>query len=221
MSLTETGMASKLQAANNFITYLKSQSSYTPPSPDLTVSHLEEVLKTASESHEKVSVIQAECAMARGQRNIVMKPLSKTALAVKDLMASIDIVEEVYQSIKALCDKITGSRRLSQQGTEARVDHFSQMIDVLKGLDNYAPAREELQISQLESFLQQMKDGINNVYTCENKLKHAQTIQKEAFNGDNGLYGITRRIKLYLKSLFGARSAQYKEVVRITRVITK
>nr|WP_321451973.1 hypothetical protein [uncultured Carboxylicivirga sp.] len=221
MSLTETGRASKMQAANNFITFLNSISNYAPPSPDLTVSHLEEVLRTATESHEKVSVIQAECAIARGNRNTVMKPLSKTALAVKDLMASMDIVEEVYQSIKALCDKITGSSRLSQQGTEARVDHFSQLINILKGLDNYAPAREELQIAQLESFLQQMKDGINNVYTCENNLKHAQIIQKEAFNGDNGLYGITRRIKLYLKSLFGARSAQYKAIVRTTRVITK
>lgn len=219
MSNTESGRANKLQAFATLITFASNGIDYAPPTDDLSVENLKVILTKAEDGHQKVSQANAECQMARSKRNELMTPLNAKARSIKDLAAAINAPQEVYHRLKVLSDSISGNRKLSQLSFDSRIDSFAQIIDVVKGIENYAPTREELQVSGLETYLQEMKTAVKAVIDCEQNLKQAQIEQKTLFGDGTGLYGTTRRVKLYLKSLLGPRNPQYKEVIRITKVI--
>ncbi len=220
MRNSETGRASKLQGFANLIIMTEGMANYAPPTEDLQLEHLNVVRTKAETAHQAVSEATALCQEARGIRNTAMQPLNRTVNSIKDLIGSMGLSNDVNEGVKSLCYSITGNKKLSQLGFDARIDHFSQLIDVLKGQTKYNPNRTELQVNSLEAMRDGLLKEMQNVNTCEIALKSAQREQKEAFSGETGLYGITRRVKLYLKSIFGTRSPEYKAVVRITKVIT-
>lgn len=219
MKNSETGRASKLQGFANLVIMTTGMDNYSPPSEDLQLEHLNVVKTKAETAHQAVSESTALCQEARGQRNTAMYPLNRTVNSIKDLTESMGLSMDVLEGVKSLCYSITGNKKLSQLGFEARIDHFSQLIDILKGQTAYKPSRSELQVESLEAMRDGLQKEVQNVKSCEIALKSAQREQNEAFGSASGLYGITRRVKLYLKSVFGSRSPEYKEVVRITRVI--
>ena len=99
----------------------------------------------------------------------------------------------------------------SQQSYDKQIDHFSALVELLSQVTQYAPNETDLQITALRAKLEQMK-AINtqhiNSYTELSKM----LIERNhiLYNPLTGLVAIAKLVKQYVKSVFGAKSPEYK-----------
>ena len=219
---SETGRASKLSAFGNLKNFLGDlQPPYNPPADNLKVDFLNQVQDRATQAHQVVSTTDAAYRVALNKRNVAVKPLNGTVRSIVDLVAALNLANGHLPKVKSLAKSITGNSKLSQQGFEARIDHFNQFIDLIRNLDGYTAGRDHLQIANLETLLESMKDTSKDLALKESTLNAVRLQRNAAFSAEDGLVATTRRVKLYLKSLLGHNSEAYKQVVRITKVLYK
>lgn len=219
---SETGRASKLSAFGDLKNFLNSlQPAYNPPADDLKIDSLNQVHERAISAHQEVSAMDAAYRIALNKRNLCVKPLNNVVRSSVNLILALNLGNGQTPKMKSLANAITGNNKVSQQSIDARLDHFNQYIDLLRSLDGYTPEREGLQIPSLEALHAEISNANQEVGLKESALVAARMKRDEVFGAEDGLIMMTRRVKLYLKSLFGERSDGYKQVVRITKVLKR
>jgi len=217
---SETGRASRLSAFDDLINFLEGlQAGYNPPVDSLKIDHLKQVHERASQAHQVVSVSDAAYRVALNKRNETVKPLNGIVRSVVNLVMALGLANGQTPKVKSLAKAITGNVKLSQQSIEARMDHFNQFIVLIGSLDGYTPDRELLEIATLQSLHQVMKETNKELAKKESLLSSARLQRDVAFKGEDGLLQNTRRVKLYLRSLFGDRTDTYRQVIRITQIL--
>ncbi len=219
---TETGRASKLSAFGDLKNFLGGmQPMYDPLIDTLNVEFLNQVQERATQAHQEVSALDAAYRIALTKRNIAVQPLNGTVRSIVDLVAALNLANGHLPKVRSLANSIVGNSKLSQQGFEARIDHFNQFVDLIRSLDGYTPDREHLQVTSLQSLLDNMKAARQELALKESALNAARLKRDVAFSAEDGLIATTRRVKLYLKSLLGRRSDGYKQVIRITKPLSR
>ncbi|TAJ06817.1 hypothetical protein DMA11_22525 [Marinilabiliaceae bacterium JC017] len=217
----ETGHAARSAAFDELIAYVQNMGpTYNPPTSDLTVEALQQKATTASQIQKQLATNNALYKMAKTNRNEAFKPINSTVRQVLDLTQALGINHGTVEQMKSITSSILGTKRLSQQGMDARLDNLNQMIELLKNVDGYITNRDHLKIEGLETLASNIKIAADDVVRKETVLIETRRNRQKAFGKDEGLTAITRRVKAYLKSLMGARSNDYKQVVRITKVLT-
>jgi regulator of replication initiation timing len=101
----------------------------------------------------------------------------------------------------------------SQQSYDNIVEHFSKLIDVLNTEPSYSPNETELQIATLNTLLTNLKTSNTAVINAYTNASNARITRNKTLYADKtGLCDIAQDVKNYIKSLFGATSAEYKQV---------
>jgi hypothetical protein len=118
----------------------------------------------------------------------------------------------------------TVSRRnsVSQRSFDQQINHFSQLISLLNNNSNYQTNDPDLQLFALQSNLTQLQTVNNNAITAEIGLNTTLSQRnKTLYLGENNLLQLASAIKNYIKSSFGIKSPEYKDVAALKFTVIK
>lgn len=101
----------------------------------------------------------------------------------------------------------------SQQSYASLIEHFSKMLTILSTEPAFVPNENELKVATLNTLLTTLKNtntGVINAYTTVSNSRVSR--DQSLYNSTNGLCIIAKEVKMYVKSVYGASSQQYKQV---------
>ena len=90
---------------------------------------------------------------------------------------------------------------------------MSRLVELLGKEAAYKPNETDLKVSALEALLAKMKGANSTVAGAYTDYRNALA-GRDAFlyNDLTGLVQLSKQVKLYVKLVYGAQSAQYKQV---------
>ena len=93
------------------------------------------------------------------------------------------------------------------------IEHFSKEITILTTEPTYIPNETELKLVTLNAQLTNLKNvntAVINAYTTVSNSRIARN--QSLYNPTNGLITVAKEIKMYVKSVYGASSPQFKQI---------
>ncbi len=148
--------------------------------------------------------------------------------------AATDASVEMVKDAKAINRKLQGKRAkaieapidpnapapttisASQQSYDQLIEHFNNLIELLKTEPTYTPNETELKIVTLTAQLAALKAANTTVSTAYTAVSNSRIARdKTLYKDKTGLYDITGDVKNYVKSLFGATSPEFKQISKI------
>ena len=112
-------------------------------------------------------------------------------------------------------NEISTPRTIStaQQSYDRLKDHLANMVAILQQTPQYNPNENDLQIPQLQARLTALETSktvwINTHTTYSNAIRDRNNL---LYHPETGLTAISQKVKVYVKSIYGGRSHQYKQV---------
>lgn len=106
-----------------------------------------------------------------------------------------------------------GGISTSQQSYDRLIDHFTSLIEFLKQNKSYAPNEDDLKVTTLQTKLTELKTANTELINAFTANSNALISRNETlYHKQTGLVQISKEVKQYVKSVFGAGSPQYDQV---------
>lgn len=232
---SETGHAKNVANFGTLITVVKGfKTAYNPSKQSITLAALNALKTTADTAMSNVNTAQGAYSTAIAAREVAFEPLSKLSTRILNALRATDASKAVIKSAESLVRKLQGKRATpkktaeelaaletegavvkqvssSQMSFDNRIDNFDRLIQLLITITEYAPNETELKTATLTSFLQSLQTTNATAIDAETNLDNARIDRNEVlYLPSAGLVDVASAVKLYVKSLFGATSAQYK-----------
>ena len=233
-SKAETGHIKNLAHFEDLISYCQSYGSdYNPSNSQLTVAQLQATYAAAQTALSTFKTQKTSFDNAINDRRdafVDIKPLSTRIInaliasgASKLTIADAKGVNKKVQGMSSkkntkdteeTADTMTPrSISTSQQSYDRMKDHLENMIPILEQASQYDPNENDLKVPQL-------KTRVNQLESSKTAWVNAHTIYSNAirernnvlYHPDNGLNAIAMKVKTYVKSIYGSRSHQFKQV---------
>ena len=101
----------------------------------------------------------------------------------------------------------------SQQGFDNLVEHFNALIELVSSHTEYNPNEDDLKVTALQTLLAQLKLADTDVINTHTDWSNSR-LDRDAllYAHTTGLVDTAIDVKAYIKSIFGATSAQYKQI---------
>ena len=240
MSKTETGHSINVANFESLISCVVGYGkTYNPTNEFIKLSTLQSTLAGAKASIKAVNTAQAEFSSAIAAREVAFSPLSKLATRIINALKATSSTQQVDEAAKSLVRKIHGERAsqklteeekkalndsgkevkeisASQMGYDNRLENFNKLISLLSAIPQYTPNEEDLKVSALTTHY-------NNLYTLNQNVINSATVLSNAriarnnilYIEDSGLLNAAGSVKLYIKSIYGATSPEFKHVSKI------
>jgi hypothetical protein len=242
VSKSETGHAKNVANFHDLKTFCESYGpSYNPSNPLLTVAALDTKYTSSKASLKTVSELIPAWVNAVDYRFIAFAPFSALITRVYNSLASSGASKEFIADVLTIVRKLQGRRAksipdssemvnvpgntseeehkyisASQQSMDKRIETFYTLIQLLISQPLYSPNETELQIASLTALYNNLSTLNETVVTTYAPLSNARfNRDKELYHPVTGLVKIALDTKKYIKSLFGASSAQYKQIAKI------
>ena len=101
----------------------------------------------------------------------------------------------------------------SHQSYDQLIQHFAGLISVLQSEPSYAPNENDLKIATLTAKQADMTAKNTALATTFTAISNSRIARdKVLYKETTGLVDTAKAVKLYIKSIFGARSAEYAQV---------
>lgn len=101
----------------------------------------------------------------------------------------------------------------SQQSYDNKEIHFLKLIELLQTVAEYTPNEADLQLTQLQTYLAQLQSTNSKVKAENPALSNARISRNNLlYSPATGLVDRAKAIKLYIKSLYGAKSPEYRQI---------
>jgi len=239
--ISETGHAKNVANFSTLITVVKGfKTTYNPSKQSITLAALNTLKTGADTAMAKVNTMQGAYSTAIAAREKAFEPLSKLSTRIINSLRSTDAPKQVIKSAEAFVRKLQGQRATpkkteeelaaletegstvkqvssSQMGFDNRINNFDGLIQLLITITEYAPNEEDLKTATLTTWLQSLQATNAAAGEAENNLDNARIARnKVLYQPATGLIDVAAAVKLYVKSLFGASSAQYKQVTALS-----
>lgn len=89
-------------------------------------------------------------------------------------------------------------------------------MQLIAQVAEYVPNEADLQTSSLETYLNDLKTKNNDVLLTYTPYSKAQLERDQSlYNPESGLIFFAKTVKKYVKSIYGATSLQYQQVMSI------
>ena len=245
-STFETGCIQNVANFETLISYITAfGTDYNPSKNSLTIPELLKILSQAKVSLNTVNVAQSAYSNAVAARESAFEPLSKVVTRANNALKATDTTSQVDDNAKTIVRKIQGTRATakltdeekkaleaegkeatqistSQMGFADRLENFDKFITLLSSIPNYAPNEEDLKIATLSAYRDTLKEKNADVLPTEVQLSNARiarnTIQDKPLTG---LVDLAFDVKVYIKSVYGATSPEYKQISKLAFVKLK
>lgn len=196
--------------------------------PSLSILSTNSLIAMANYVSAKIAYINAV-----NEKEIVFKPLKLTATRIMNALRSCGAGELTIKDARSINYKIQGVRvkaieeaeteeekakhiSVSRQSADSMIEHFSKLIGLLGAEPLYQPNETELSLTGLNSLLNDMTAKNTGVISATTDMMNALiTRNTMLYQKQTGLVFIANEVKFYIKSVYGSKSYEFKEVSRI------
>ena len=244
-------MSMNLSAGNasnvaNFESFISSAigfgDSYKPSEPTLKIEAMKEVLAEGKNVMRMIKIAIPNSKNAKTARDDAFDLLYKRVTRVVNAF-EVNIHNEQSQSqLRTLNRVLQGSKLKSKKKPEVKADpevavkqnvshksdfenrleSFDAIIQFLATFPAYAPNEPELTVAGLTDFYNELKSIVSADVNAEVALENARAYRNVTlFTPVTGLAYVGKNGKLYVKSAYGPRSPQYKQIAKLRFTIHK
>ncbi|MDR1172140.1 MAG: hypothetical protein LBL24_06785 [Bacteroidales bacterium] len=238
-STSETGHARNVGNLRTLIVFVESLGEkYRPGNSIIRIDTLNNLAHLSNESIKAVNAAEVSYIKAVGSRQAAFKPLSKLASRIVNALVSsnpgkrtVDAATALNRKIsgrslakKAVVEKETleaggkpaGRASTSQMSYDMRIENFNKLILLLRETPQYAPNEEDLTVSALQNLIESLAAENNNVARYSAPLVNLR-IRRNAviYAPEAGIPDSAMAVKSYIKSIYGASSAEYKTISKL------
>lgn len=239
-STFETGHVKNMNNLENLIKICAEfGSTYNPSKSSLQISNLNQLLTDAKAEINNVNLKLINYNNIIHSRQLKFSTLRNIATRIIYALDLTDANAMTIDNAKSLKKKIFGVRigkvaepKETTEGTVVPekktnstaqtsygqlVDHFSKLIILLQSEPSYNPNENNLKITALTSYLEELTLANSDVIGAEAVLRTARLRRNELFyTKQNNLYATAMDIKKYIRSLYGATSIEFGHVSGIS-----
>jgi len=234
---SETGHAKNVANFESLISVISAWDGlYNPSRQSITVAALVAQAESAKSALSATNGASGRCSIAIATRNEGFKPLSGLATRALNALRSSGSTQQIVGAAQSLVRKIQGKRATpkltddekaalktegiekkeissSQMSFDNRLENLDKLIQLLSGIPQYAPNETDLQVGTLINYYNTLKEVNSAALAAENQLSNARLSRNEIlYKPDSGLIDTAAAAKMYVKSVFGATSPQYRQV---------
>ena len=245
-STTETGHANNVANFENLIISATAfGTSYNPSKESIKLTALQILLTNSKETLNSLNISQSAYSNAVAARESAFEPFSKLITRVNNALKASDTTVQVDDSAQTIVRKLQGRRAsakitdeekkaLEAEGKEvnqisatqlsydSRLENLDKLIMLLESVPYYKPNEEDLKVESLKSLQADLRAKNNDVVTASIQLSNARIARNELlYKPLTGLVDTAFDFKVYIKSVFGATSPQYKQISKLKFVDKK
>lgn len=233
-SRSETGHAKNIANFHELISFCKGYGvSYNPSKESLKIPALETLEQKANDDFNACKSAKAFYDITVNDRKNTFTPLRPLATRVMGAFTVSGAGNLALADARTINRKLQGSKSTkttsdsptvstSQQSFDRQADHFANLIHLLSESNTYNPNETELQTPQLEATLATLLDSNRKVVSAYTDYSNALLNRNRTlYDPVTGLLQTAKEVKVYVKSLFGTSSPQYKQISSITFTKTK
>lgn len=238
-SNSETGHSKNVATFEDLVSFCTAYGPpYNPSKPALKLASLNTQLAAANAALQAVKVAKTAYDNATNAREIAFKPLRPLATKIVNAIAATEATAQTVADVKSINNKIQGKRvkaieqpdaealaagaelvktaSVAQQSYNKMVDHYAQLVATLTAEPKYLPNEPELKVATLNTLLTDLRAKNTAVINATTALSNARIARGKALYAEiTGLMDVAQAVKLYVKSLFGATSPQYRQVGKL------
>ncbi|NOU17254.1 MAG: hypothetical protein HOO91_06810 [Bacteroidales bacterium] len=236
-STSETGHAKNVANFDFIITDITSYGeTYNPSKASLKIPALTVLSTTSKNAVNAVSVADLNLKLAKDARDAAFKPFSTLVTKIINALKATDTTVQVDETAQSIVRKLQGRRATpkkteeqkkvaadagkeiveissSQMSYDSRIENFDKLIKLLTSVPQYTPNEKELKIETLIDVLNDLKAKNLAVTTAEIPLNNARIARNDIlYKPNTGMVDVALDVKIYIKSVFGASSPQYKKI---------
>jgi len=245
-STSETGHAKNVANFETLITNVTGfGTAYNPSKESIKLPALNALLETAKGAIKNINSAEAAYKNAVNAREVAFEPLSKLITRVNNSLKASGSSSLVDESAMSLIRKLQGRRASpkmtdeekqaaeaegktvkesssSQMSFDSRLDYLDKLIKMLASVTEYTPNEPELTVDGLTALYNGLSSKNVNVINASVPLNNARIERNNVlYTPLSGLVDISVDVKMYVKSVFGATSPQYKSISGLTLINRK
>ena len=239
-SISETGHQINVVNFDEMNTYVVGYGAvYNPSKASIKLAALQALALSAKTAIGAVNSALPAYSNAVSAREVAFEPLSKLTTRIINALKATDTTTQVDESAQTLARKIQGARAtakkteaektaLATEGTvvteisssqmsyDSRLDSLDKLLKLLTSVPLYAPNEADLKVTALTTYYNDLKAKNAAVVTATVPLSNARISRNDIlYKTNTGLVDIAFDVKVYVKSVFGATSPQYKQISKL------
>lgn len=231
-AFSETGHAKNVANFQTLITFVEGYgTAYNPSKSTLKIGALNTLLADAQRKLADVIPLNTAYNNVVNDRIIEFSTLKPLATRVINALQATDANKETIKDAKTINRKMQGGRvskplqpvdpnatapktiSSSQQSYDQQIQHFTSLIELLTAESTYTPNETDLTIANLNAKKEELKAKNNAIAAAYISVSNARIARNVTlYNIETGIVATASDIKKYIKSVFGANSAQYNQV---------
>ena len=228
----ETGHAKNVANFQDLISFVTGYgATYNPTKNALKLPQLTALHTTANNALTDVIAKNTAYNNAVNARIASFDGLKILCTRIISALQTTDATQEKIADAKGFNRKIQGQRSTkvatpvdpstpapttissSHQSYDQLIQHFAGLISVLQSEPSYAPNENDLKIATLTAKQADMTAKNTALATAFTAISNSRIARdKVIYKETTGLVDTAKAVKLYIKSIFGARSAEYAQV---------
>lgn len=232
-SNTETGHARNLANFQSLITICTGYgTAYNPANKNLALTALKTLYADVQKNLNTVATALAEYRNTVADRETAFAQINVLTSKIISALKANGTTPATQQNANTVTKRITGRNKTkkakpvtgeptektistSQLSYDRKLDNLNQLIQILKTEPNYKPNEAELKLDTLTKLSANLIAKNNNVIAKATALSNARLVRNQKTYAENGLNPIGNSAKAYVKSVFGPKSPQYKQLTGI------
>ena len=231
-STSETGHAKNIANFQDLIAFINLYgATYNPTKNALQLPQLNTLLTNAQSKLEDVITKNTSYNNAVNNRIGSFSGLKGLSTRLVNSLQTTDAPKEKVADAKGFNKKLQGKRTstivvqtsldapapntisASQQSYDQLIQHFAGLISVLQSETSYQPNETELQISTLTAKQTELATKNSEVATAYATVSNSRIARnKTLYDETSGLVDTALEVKKYIKSVYGATSAEFAQV---------
>ena len=239
-SKSESGHPINVANFDEMISYVTGYGTiYNPSKSSIKLVALQTIATNVKTATTAVNSALPAYSNAVSAREVGFDPLSKLTTRIINALKATDTTTQVDDSAVTLARKIQGTRAkakkteaektaLATEGTvvtensssqmsyDNRLESFDKLIKLLASVALYAPNEADLKVTALTTYYNDLKAKNAAVIAASVPLSNARISRNDIlYKTNTGLVDIAFDVKVYVKSVFGATSPQYKQISKL------
>lgn len=237
-STSETGHVKNAANFKELISFCKGYGAiYNPAKGNLKIAELQLLYQNSIAKLNEVTIAKTTFDNATNERRNLFEDLRPLSTKIVNAFTVSGADPLAIADAKSINKKLRGTRAkalpkpenenttvdkvinisTSQLSYDRQIDHLANLIQVLAQSKIYNPNENELKITSLQTKLSNLKAKNNNQVNTYTQYSNAMISRDQTmYNSINGINQTAKEVKLYVKSLFGAISPQFKQISNLT-----
>lgn len=237
-STSETGHPKNVANFENLVSFVVGfGATYNPSKVTLKVPALQTQLASCKTNIASVTSTSVAFNNAVNARMMAFDGLKKLSTRLLNALDATNASAQLVKDFKTINAKVQGSKLTkadsgktaklidpnapvvetiktissSQQSYSSLIEHVATSITILSTEPTYLPNENDLKIATLNTLLTNLKNtntAVINAYTTVSNARLSR--DQSLYNTTNGLCETAKEVKMYVKSLYGATSPQFK-----------